>query len=1034
MRLKGKTSLNTMVERIELLYENVYNLLVAFQKASVNEKNTSVEVTLKNPDGTSKTVKVNSFHQIQQELSRLQNNFNTLTNENNISYILNGDGTISQFTRTTFMNAPYLDTTQLSMSDTCVVDMDTVINDLVYPLVKIPVIIDRSFVQSNIKCKSFNVTQGFEQIPDGVTYIQLKNLINNGTIVADMEVERTLTPTKEQVKFFGKFNVEDVERTNDSDIFRVTLNDVHYTGMYVNGSTIELKINDVLVSDTGASKWLIQDISIFNNLVVLKRIAGNEPLSTGINKLFFNQAVDIENFTVGIPVKPAQNLVVFLSTESPVAVSYPSNGIKLSTADYKVSYNNNTYTIDEFYSTYVTNLSDYLQSIIDENTIPYSLGIKPKTPELLASNFKVVQINKHLTNAKSIQDINELNQKKQSIQNEISAKQAQIDEIKSNIRSNHYTSDFERRRKQDEIINIQNEIDSLNNNLLSISRRIETNATQNSLKTSKAKYKVVGFWPVQQDIYSSSTGAQHIIHYDIQYRYLNQNADEINNTTLKMLDNGNEVSVVFSAWNNYDSTTLSKVKNLDGSSSWEEPSVSDVDDISINQCMITINENESVEIRVRAVSEAGYPISPMKSDWSNIIRVNFPEDLRQNNVNSIVEQNEIDMRKSELVSIMKTYGLIDHINTQVIEQDRTFVHEAKQITSGMFTDEMKNIPLDEALKGLVSRIKILEDSYITKPLTISVIDFNNEEFELQNNQALEIYAGPLNQEFDPYSRDDYGRIVRKKCYIKIKNPNNISVDIKSLQPKGSSYLEDTYAVVPVAKNSSDNSFKQELGQIIYFRDTDLTLSPNFPLYVKYLPESFRTPTNGRIISTSTGASNRVSSLNQENIYYLDEEGTIQKAYIDSDIVDVPGIIISAPDNMITVEYLRRIQSYVSIFKSEKQVRITDGVYPFKQLGFNDYDRYAVGRNTCGAFFYPVFGNIERFKVRGDSSTSTLVMSANQELMIPMIFEYRMFDALGRLNGETINMNESLTYKKTLGVSMNISNQPFTFDITAFVKL
>ena len=1020
--IKAKTSLNMLVERQELLYENIYNLLLAFQQAANNESNSQISVELKNPDGSTKKVTVNSFQQIQRELNRINNNFAQLINENNISYMVNADGTISQYTKTSFANAQYIDLSDISVADTCIVDSTSSVEDLISPMVKIPITIDSSFINTTLRIKSYNITEGFDLIPDNVSYIVLRNLINNGTVVSDKEIERVIEPNREQVRYFGEFNIETIESTSDNEIFNITVDSVTYTGLNVNGSTIELKKGDVLVTSTGSSKWLINDISTFNRILVVQRVSGIESLSVGINKLRYNQYVDTENLSYGLPVKPSQNLVIFISSESKTAVSYPSNGMKISTTDYKVTYNNNTYSIDEFYSTYVTNLADYLMSMAEESTIPYSLGIKPSTPELLQSNFKVVQINKHITSSKSIQDINNLNIQKQQINNEIYSAESDINEIKSNIRSNHYTSDYELKEKQQEIIELQNKIDSLNQNLSSISRRIDSNASQNALKESKAKYKVVGFWSVQSDLYSPSTGKQNIIHYDVQYRYLNQNTDAIENTTMKMIDNGAEVSVVFSAWNNYESSTLNKVKNIDGSVSWEEQSSANIDDININQCLITISENESVEIRVRAVSEAGYPISPMKSEWSNIIRVNFPDDLKENNVNAIVQQNENDIRKSELLNIMKTYGLIDHINTQIIETDRTFVHEAKQLTSGFYTSEMKNIPLDEELKNIVSRIESLEQSYSTKPISISIIDFDSEEFNIENNQNIEIYSGDVLKEFDPKDQNYYGNIVRKKAYIKIKNPNNVSVDIKSLQPNGMSNLDSIYQQVPVLKNSSDNknSFQQETGQIIYFREYDLSLSENFPLYQKYTKPTFNhIPVEG---------------TNRDNVYYLDSKGNIVKGYADTSTINFPGISLIAPDSVIDKSFFKRIELYNSTLKSDKQIKLMNSVNSLGRLGFSDDDKYAVGSYTTGAFFYPVLGNISRFKVKGDQSTSVMVLSGGQELMIPLVFEYRMFDGLGRLNGEYTNKFEGVTYKKTLGVSMNISNKEFTFDITAYTKI
>ena len=84
-----------------------------------------------------------------------------------------------------------------------------------------------------------------------------------------------------------------------------------------------------------------------------------------------------------------------------------------------VDFENNTYSLDEFFNKYVTNFYDYLYAIIKESTIPYSLGIKPENPVLDPVNFKVIQINRHLTTSKSAQEIEELNNQKEKIKNSL---------------------------------------------------------------------------------------------------------------------------------------------------------------------------------------------------------------------------------------------------------------------------------------------------------------------------------------------------------------------------------------------------------------------------------------------------------------------------------------------------------------------------------------------------------------------------------------------------------------------------------------
>jgi len=111
-----ESSAEKLFGNIEILYENIYNLLTAFQQATV-AGNSNVTVTLKKIDGTFEQVTINSFQKLQQELTRLDANYKSLLNGDNLSYILDADGSLSQLTKTSFSNAEYLDTFLFEQGD-----------------------------------------------------------------------------------------------------------------------------------------------------------------------------------------------------------------------------------------------------------------------------------------------------------------------------------------------------------------------------------------------------------------------------------------------------------------------------------------------------------------------------------------------------------------------------------------------------------------------------------------------------------------------------------------------------------------------------------------------------------------------------------------------------------------------------------------------------------------------------------------------------------------------------------------------------
>lgn len=1025
-----ETSATKLMNRMELLYENIYNLLDGFQKAVDTKVNQSIEVTLKKADGTTELRTINSFQKIQQELNRIDNNYKSLISAENLSYTIGADGSLSQQTKTSFINAEYLENFIFS-GDSCIVDKTSAIDDLIFPLVKIPVTIDSTLL-SDIKCKIFEISKGWDKIPENPKIIDLKYL-EQQDLVNFKEIDRVLPLNKQQIKYFGKFTIETLVPIS-SDTFTLTLNSVKYSGLNNIGNSNDLKVNDILVSKRGLSKYEITYIDKITKKIEVTRIAGTEVIAIGIDALYFNEIIETTENVVNIPIKPTQQLIVFLSTQNLKNISYPSVGIKFDTSNYKVNYNDTTYTIDEFFTLFVTNFSEYLLSFVNETSIPIKLGVQPAKPVLVISNFKVIQLNKHLTNSKSITEINNLNKSKQKIQNDIDYKDKSIANIQKELDTKKFSSSEEKQKRLDKIIVLRNEINALKQNQLTISRDIDTNAIENGLKTVKPKYSAIGFWPIQEPIYSPATKPQNIIKYDVQYRYLSKDVDTIDNTSYTMISNGKEVTVAFSQWIDMPSKTLNKIFDTNGNIDWEVPIMDSIDDININQLKIPITEGESLEIRLRSVSEAGYPIAPLKSDWSDIIKIDFPAELKDSNISSTITQNNTDLSKAEFESILRSVGLLSHIAGTIRESEKTFLHQASDITSGQFTTEQKNIPLDTIINNILADILLIKDSSISKNITINLIDFNSESFVVTNNTTLEMSAGNYSDSVNILDTGAWGSIIRKKCYIKIANKNNIPIEVKSLVP-GTTFNSSSaagYYNVPIYNT---DKFIQDAKQIFYFRNIDLT-GQNEEAFKLVKPKM--TP-----ITTQPLAQDIDSTVadTSKNIVYFDAI---------NDMVKICKLLptYSTGFNAFTIEHpLYNYQNLNAIKNEFNRVKLYTATLKAKQyqsetidtdvlgLGFVDSDFYAIGNNTCGAFLYPVISNKSSFQVVGNTTVATLIIPKESELLIPIIFEYRMIDRLGNINGEKdFDSNVSLEYSKKIGIDILINNEVFKFDINVSSKL
>lgn len=1028
-----ESSAEKLLSNIEIFYQNIYNLLVAFQQ-STTALNQNIEVTLTNLDRTTSVVNVNSFQKILQELSRIDANYKSLISSDNLSYTIGADGSISQQTKTSFMNAEYLENFTIDV-DNLKIDRNPNIDDLVFPSVKLPITLDNN-IRSNIFCRIFDIVSGYENIPENPTILDIEYLYTNGELQYS-EINRSLELQKQQVKYFGKFTTE-VCVTESSNIYDVILNSVQYTGLNIIGNAIDLKNGDILVSSTGSSKYQISNLDKFNKRMKLLRIAGSESIAVGIDNLFFNEIMESDTNIVNVPIKPSKKLVIFLSTENLKNISFPSKGIKIDTSSYMVTYENQQLSLDEFFGKYVTNFSEYLIALLEDTTIPPSLGIVPNKPTLIYRNFKVVQINKHLSSSKTITELTEFNKQKQLVQNEITFKQTLIDDLQAEIDSVKFKSVEEKNYRLNKIAQYRTDINVLNQNLLTISRDIDNNATQYGLKTITPKYKVIGFWELQNPILNPLTKAQHIVKYEIQYRYLSKNSDVVDTTSYKIQSGDKEINVAVSNWNDYRSKSLQKVKTVDGTYNWETPVLESSEDININQCIISINENESIEIRVRAISEAGYPIAPLKSEWSEILRIDFPNELKENNISSLISQNNLDLSKSEFNGILQKHGLLSHINNQIKEGEKTFLHKANDITSGQYTNEQKNIPLDVIITNILNEIDLIKSSKDENNITVNFIDFNNESFSVKNNSTLEVFGGNYTDNLNILDQSKWGSIIRKRGYIKIRNNNLVPIELKSISP-GTTFNGDTapnYFNVPVSLTDQTNpQLYQKPGQILYFRNIDLSgqTADIFKLVIPKVDASLTKPQPIYIDNT-------VPDVDKNIIYYDFEDDTVKICKLlpeynrnfNAFTIGHPNYTYDTMQSL--VEEFNRLSLHTSNIKlTQKQSEMLPDTE--QTLGFSDNDYYAIGYNTCGAYLYPIISNAEKISVVGNTATSTLVIPKESEILIPIIFEYRMIDRLGNINGEAnFDVNNSLEYSKKIGIDMIINNELFKFDINVTAKL
>jgi hypothetical protein len=342
-----------------------------------------------------------------------------------------------------------------------------------------------------------------------------------------------------------------------------------------------------------------------------------------------------------------------------------SNSISFYSSDLLLEGSNNIYLTD-YYTSYVTDYSRILEGFARERFIPAYYGSKPIPPTISSTQFDVVQINTQL-NATQNND-------------EILTTQQSIVTSKSNIdRYRNIVSDA-RARMQTETsatarAQLQKDIDTnislLANELISYKSLINTLinfSKANPQILVEPKYRIRGFFEIPEGgPITNADGAplQENIQFEIQHRYIRNDGTGNALTTHTHVDSstGQTITGVFSDWNPFLTPIKIKVfNNTTGIYEWQNENIGNGEDVNINQIDIPIQKGEKVQIRIRTISEAGWPLNPIKSDWSTVITVEFPSNLAaQNQFYEILAGANAEETAIKLQETLSSAGVDTHL-------------------------------------------------------------------------------------------------------------------------------------------------------------------------------------------------------------------------------------------------------------------------------------------------------------------------------------------------------------------------------------
>ena len=570
-----------------------------------------------------------------------------------------------------------------------------------------------------------------------VQWLDQPGVISDETNYIDEDYFR-IEPNRLQFK--GDFNVTSTEVDTINNRLWYILDSLTYydiSNPNIAPKPIELEIGDLIkvnpnsAEDSSATVYKVIEISTITSefRVRFEQVFGEEPIPIRIGAISYYSDKTPQR-SVKVSVGFDEHCVIFLrqlNDTSNILATQWSPGIGFYTNELRLD-DESGQLFDEYYEKKVYDYGLALEDLVQKK-VPNFYGEKPPAPVLDESNFQVVQINQHLTQTVEAERIRDLHNKKNDVTSQIKQISSSIEKQNRRLSTETFESAADRKRVESEITKLSNQLN--NKNQAKVSAVQEILANKKNLNKIPAEFRLRGFWAMPDPIRNVKTKPQETVQFEVWYRKLSksgdenpimtindlnnssaQNTNQINNPTSTNVATPKTTNASFSNWQKFktDARKRKQDKNT-GEWFWQIEDVADADTPNINQLDISILPGEKIQIKVIGLSEVGWPETPVESDPSNVIEVEFPDNLSNilNEDDFILEEAQADEIKVQFEQELETRGLGLHLNTAIRDVDIYYAHRAEAIASGFKDNNGRIINLYDQLSSMVNKINSLEE-------------------------------------------------------------------------------------------------------------------------------------------------------------------------------------------------------------------------------------------------------------------------------------------------------------------------------------
>ena len=820
-----QNSISSLVAQFLRLQKNALEIINGLNQVATST-NDNVEIQLLDEFGFPTTSSIPAYGYLRSQIQRLDSNIEALAGlGENFSTIRNPDGTYSQIYKVEPLRDP-LPLVGLPVPSTFATKDNWFYESFLSPLLyinvdvtgQIPDSADRILLKriiANTTTDAQNIY--FDQNLKGRNDITESQFINDLTQagIGYFTDEDTIPLPLRSLRYVGNFSVlsifDDIVSTTDANNQTVQetrrnyrLNSLNYTDTssnIQNGKT--LAVNDSLLTVDG-SMYQIVSVNVDQTTVQLKRTSGYQPVQIGPDTLSFSSGqLGTRYIQVNVGYNERQGIFFKKIDDNYNIVSTTwSTGITLFSNELRINTTAGIQTLEQFYLNSVADIGQVLLSAAKEKKVPAFDGLVPNTPVLADTNFKVVQVNTQLTAGTSVQTLNEKVSAKTSLQSEINQLDVAIANAKAEANSVSGTGTSTQNLTVVSSDSILARIDSLTGQrtqkqqlLSSLVQDISTLSQTTPGIYETPKYRVRGFWPIPEPVVSPKTGPQQVIQFSIQYRYLSDSGSANPIQQVDFVDNNGQTKTgAFSNWVEVLTDIRKKVFDPNtGTYVWAPELTADADAPNINQLDIPITKGERVEIRIKSISEAGWPENPQVSDYSTAVVISFPADLTVQSQASNVNNNLTDAAVLAVQQDLQSRGVDGLLSKQFTYGSKIYYLDAASVASGFISTNGQPLDLFQKISELQDQLNSLQ-AVVEKAvgtMEVYIVFSDGSTKKMSGGSTFELTPVVYNQIFPNPTTSDAGKISSTIYSIQIVNSSAGLLELSSSLPGGLNTLAGT---------------------------------------------------------------------------------------------------------------------------------------------------------------------------------------------------------------------------------------------------